>query len=239
MSKSEYVHLINDYLCRHPKFYHTGLSTCVEAGIKSMLRSLQPFERPDMYAKTDGKVYALEHFSFDASHESRKGMEGIREEKLLECRISTSVTTENGTFDKGNYIITLKDLQKNFEKHFYDHYLKIDSYKEHLVSAGILHDTDELIVGFFAENLYPPYYCNGNRYKGELLYSLTKQFVELLQCSPKVQFMLFGGYVGGELKLVYVDREHLPAENQRIDLENENISLSHLNQNEITWCCTL
>lgn len=202
-----------------------------------MLRNLKPFERPDMYAKIGNKVYALEHFSFDASSENRKGMEGIREESFLERRLISAATPEEGVYDRGIYSITLENLRKNFEKHFYAHYHKIGSYKDHLHRAGILSEADELIVGFFAENLYPPYYNKGNRYEGELYYSSTKQFADLLQSNPKVRFMLFGSCVGGKLKLAYVDREHLPPENQRIDLESRDISLSSLNRNEITWSC--
>ena len=239
MRKSEYVHLVNDYLIPQHKYYHSRLSPSAEAEIRIMLRSLKPFERPDMYAKIGNKVYAVEHFSFDASSENRKGMEGIREENLLERRLSTAVTAEEGVYDKGNYSVTIANLQKNFEKHFYDHYDKIGSYKDHLYKAGILYEADELIVGFFAENLYPPYYNKGNRYEGELYYSLTKQFADLLLRSPNVQFMLFGSYVDGQLKLAYVDQEHLPPENLRIDIESPELSLSSINQNEITWNCTL
>lgn len=239
MSNSEYRHLVNDYLCPQICFLHFGLDSDTAAKIAKMLHYLQPFERPDMFAKINNRVYLLEHFSFDASPEGKKGMDGIREERQLARRIAEECSIGKEGFDRGNYRISLKDYQKNFEKHFFEHYEKLDSYKDHLISAGVLCDTDELSVGFFAENTYPPYYCYKGKEYNELFYFQTKQIAELLKRMDKLHFMFFGGYVEGRLQLTYVDREHLIADGLQVDLLSSDISLSRLNQNEITWYSTI
>lgn len=236
---NEYVHLMQDYLSPQITFRHFGLNAASLEQIAIMLEGLHPFECPDMYAKNGNQVVALEHFVFDASSGSRKGLTGIREEKALDERAETSDTGGEWFFDKGTYEISLSNYQTNFEKCFYNHYGKIEDYKHHLSEQGILTERDVFVVGFWAEILFSPYYQEGNKLKGELFYFLTKQFVELIRKNKKISFMLFGGYMEGRLQLVYIDEKHLPPESAIIDLSNSNISLSTLSQNEVTVYCTM
>jgi hypothetical protein len=197
-----------------------------------MLHALHPFEYPDMYAIVDDKAYMLEHFEFDASRCSRKGMRGKQEEARLEQRIKNNKTSREFCIDKADYEVSLKDWQQNFEKCFCSHYCKIPKYKENLRSKTEVGDR-EIMAGFFVETQYPPYVMIGKRVEA-LCYIQTKQFAEVLENSPDVDFMLFGCWCDGKRQLFYVDRESIKGVSNLVDLNDEGVVMSHLNKNEVT-----
>ena len=53
-----------------------------EDDLSQVLHQLKSFDRPDMYAILKDKIVIIEHFEFDVSVCSRKGMKGIKEERL-------------------------------------------------------------------------------------------------------------------------------------------------------------
>ena len=55
-----------------------------QSACKQLLPYLQGFEAPDMIAISGKELLILEHFSFDGSKETRKGMIGHRQEKNAE-----------------------------------------------------------------------------------------------------------------------------------------------------------
>jgi hypothetical protein len=235
-SGKEYFHLINDYLGFNTEILQLaseGRPTISGEELQRMLYALHPFERPDMYAIVDDKVYILEHFAFDASEEDRNGMRGIKEENKLIQRANSITPDGEIHFDRGDYSNSLTAFQQNFEKHFTAHYKKIDEYRENLMSHNLLSDKNELVVGFWAENQYPPLYQIDGRFRGELYYFYTKQFSKLLLKSRNIDYMLFGCNYDGP-KLFYVDRSTLLPDSDQIDLSSHEVSLSPLEKNEVT-----
>ena len=80
----EYAHLINNYLCINPLVIpYTAYYSITFDELGDVLHNLNSFESPDMYSVLEDKVIILEHFEFDSSKHSRKGMKGKQEESLL------------------------------------------------------------------------------------------------------------------------------------------------------------
>lgn len=235
----EYEHLINDYLVKNPTICNRGYYTVSEIEIGKFLHALKPFEAPDMYAKIERKVYILEHFAFDASPEKKKGMQGMAEETQLEERAKTDHCDSEWHLEKVKYRISKEDYQCNFERHFEHHYRKIDDYKRNLAEKGVIQTDDCVIVGFFIENVYPPYYCNGLRFAGELFYFNTVQFCKYFQQHPNVGFILFGCYCNGRRQLFYIDKANQISQDRQIDLKKPEIQISHINSNEVTMYCSI
>lgn len=233
-SMREYMHLINDYLIPNPTIKNNGYYVLSEDKLIEILRSLNGFDGPDMYAVLGKDVYAIEHFEFDASQENRKGMQGIKEEALLKSKVEKTNTHDEWCFDKGSYSVSLSAYQKNFEKHFCLHYARIEQYKSNLRREGILKDNSNISIGFWIENKYPPYYERNCKYCGELFYFHTKQFCDLVKKASGLDFILFGCFYNGKPQIFYIDRYSLLSDDLQIDLLDNCISLSRLNNNELT-----
>lgn len=88
-----------------------GFHALTYKDFNEMFHKLVPFERPDMYAELDDKVVILEHFEFDASRQTMKGMRGKREEALLEDRIKGSACDGTIYVDSPSYSISLLRLR--------------------------------------------------------------------------------------------------------------------------------
>lgn len=228
--RREYDRLVNDYLVPKHILCQNGFCVLSEPECNKMLHALVPFEYPDMYAIVDDKAIIVEHFEFDASRCTRKGMKGKREEAWLEERIENTTIDGEIHFDKADYEITLKDWQKNFENCFYSHYNKIEKYKENLRIKTSVGDR-KILVGFFVENQYPPLVRIDGR-TAYLLYIQTKQFAKVLRNSPNVDFVIYG-CCDGQRELFFVDRESISKASNLVDLESDQVVLSHLNKNEI------
>ena len=83
-----------------------GYYAMSEDDLSQALHQLKSFDRPDMYAILKDKIIIIEHFEFDASVCSRKGMKGIKEERLLDHHISSAPI--------GNEFHVGKAIQCNF-----------------------------------------------------------------------------------------------------------------------------
>lgn len=223
--------MINDYLCVNSQVRNRGFHALTSEECSEMFHRLESFERPDMYAELDDKIVILEHFEFDASKSTRKGMHGKREEALLEDRIRAAPYDGTMYVDSLNYSISLKNWQANFEYGFISHYKKIPAYKDHIVS--ILGQTGKpFVVGFFTENQFAPYVEIDGRIL-ELPYVYTKQFADLFSRHTNLDFVLLGGYANGVPQLTYVDHEGWKSLPEAVDLDSEGVSLSSLNKNEV------
>ena len=111
---TEHERLFNIYLRYSGIYYRENPQMIIPSTeLWEVVSSLKPFEAPDMYAKIGNKVYILEHFSFDASKETSKGMAGQREEQKLEARISGIMSSMNGKWIRLNILklcMTLKQI---------------------------------------------------------------------------------------------------------------------------------
>lgn len=231
---TEYEKLMN-YLCNNPTIYlHKGyeMSVFTRKGLFEMLHELKPSEAPDMYAKYNGKIYIIEHFVFDASKENRNGMAGQRRENEANQIVNSAQADNEWHIEQLSYKVTPLDYYLNFNKHFDSHYSKISTYKDNLIQRGIATKNDVFIVGFWAECLYPPYYCESGKPISELFYFQTKQFREKLLNADDLDFILFSSYAEGEIRLFYSDKITIYG-NECVDLESDAINFPSINDNEV------
>ena len=237
---NEYTHLINDYLCVNPVtlLYTNYLSITFEE-LDEAIHNLHSFERPDMYSVLKNKIIILEHFEFDASRHTRKGMKGKQEESLLESRIASA--PPDGIFhcDQGNYSISLADWESNFERIFDSHYSKIPEYKRSVRQQLTKRQKEPIVVGFFIENQYTPIVSCSDRKHEELYYFETVQFARKIADSPDLDFILFGSWYQQNPQIFYIDcKDRVNLQKSNVDLSDPSIRLSPLN-NELTFYTNL
>lgn len=233
--KQECNHLINDYLCHNNKIFNNGFHVVSKEELKDTLHNLISFERPDMYAVLDDKIIIIEHFEFDASKAKSNGaLKGKEEERLLCNRMNEHITNSNEHYiDKGTYEISFEYWKTNFERIFKDHYNKISEYKNNVLQTVNDGKEDQIIVGFFIENQYPPY-VHYNHDFFALCYWQTKQFYDVMNSSTDLDFVLFAGYFEGERRVFYFDKLGIEKMNHLFDLNDKDLILSPVNKNEIT-----
>ena len=228
---NELIHIYNEYLCAAKGIANNGFHVITERSFYDALHGLVPYERPDMYAVLEDKIIIFEHFAFDSSRSIRRSMTGMQEEAHLERRISSSISDDQIHIDKADYEISFSYWQENFERCFQNHYDKIGEYKEKVVTY--LGDTGKkIITGFFIENKYAPY-VHVSKKMFALPYVCTTQFCSKFINSPNIDFVVYG-YYDGWPKLIYIDRDGLHKQSRLYDLTSKDITLSHLNSNEVT-----
>ena len=229
----EQLHLINDYLCLNPSLIqYGGFGNIAFSDLERALHMMRSFDRPDMYAILENRIVILEHFQFDASRETRKGMRGKQEENRLQILMNAVPPDGEFHIEKSEYSLSLEDWVDNFETHFQKHYDKIDAYIERVKMEADISDNREVSVGFFIEDQYSPIV----EYAGkifEVKYTDTVQFLDFFSSHQKVDFILFGTHYKGTPQLFYIDHHFAIPREAAIDLRTDKISLSKLNQNAV------
>lgn len=232
MKTTEYERLRFYFVRAQRRVHNLGFHAISGEDCDKMFQRLIPFERPDMYAELDDKIIILEHFEFDASRNTRKGMKGRAEEARLEQRLNEVPMDCSMHIDAVRYEMSIHDWQANFERTFQKHYDRIDAYKEH-VTDRTGNCNKPILVGFLIEQDFSPFIDISHK-PDELPYFKTTQFAEVIQNSPKLDFVLFCGYLGGVARITYRDREALNKDrNKLVDLRDERVSWSHLNGNDV------
>ena len=230
MSK-ELEHLASYY--GRAKIYHKGLSCLSAEEVIRVLSDLNAFESPDFYSIVSGKLVLLEHFEFDASKRTRKGMEGKKEEKALSNRIKNDHRINQWIADQASYSISFNDWQSNFENVFDTHYNKIFTYVNNAQEKTVC-TYKNIVIGFIIENMLSPEIEYNGKFDGELEYVKTKQFWDFFSTKKLVDFVLFMGFLNGEPYITYVDHQSNVVQSELYDLTDKNLSLSKINYNDIS-----
>ena len=112
MSVNEYNRLW--LYCSHTNYMvgNAGFHAISAEDCNQMFQRLVQFERPDLYAVLDDKIVILEHFEFDASRNTRKGMKGRAEEAHLEKRLQKVPMDGTMHIDTARYEVSLQDWQE-------------------------------------------------------------------------------------------------------------------------------
>lgn len=229
---NEYI-TFNKYLHNVEHILHSPFKCIPEDEFRYAIHNIQCSEAPDLYAVTDNSIILFEHFEFDASHSNRKGMTGKKEEANLQRKIKENNCIGEWKIDKSNYAISFKDWQNNFESTFERHKKRIDTYVKNI--KNLLNDTKKkIVVGFIVENQFSPLLNYDNEFIGEIPYFRTKQFSEFLSQSYEVDFVIFLGYLGGEPIMAFFDQQTVNDVRHSYDLTDNKLSISHLNNNELT-----
>lgn len=230
---NECTHLIKDYLCINPHIISNGFYAVPFAELNTALHNMNAHDRPDMYSVVDDKIFIIEHFEFDASRCTSKGMCGKKEEALLERRIEAAVPDNSYHFEQAKYELSLESWQQNFERTFRRHYERIPAYIAAVQGLKQEYEDKKIIVGFFIENQFAPIIYAGKGVQ-ELFYFETRQFAEMIKASDALDFVLFGCNFEGRPQIFYFDRPGLEKLKGHIDLKDEAIQLLQLQQNEVT-----
>lgn len=183
------------------------------------------YDAPDMYNKIENDVLIVEHFEFDASIRSKKGSQY----RQNESRVNSKFNHLLNSLKKGNinhscsikHECSAEKYINNLKHNFNQHYAKIDSYINNLKTKGIIKETTKTKICFFIEDVT----CLGSYVleKGQpksivLLY--IKQFLDLLDNSPKVDYIFYGGFNGNTDWLWFMSRENIiEFRNKEIDLD--------------------
>lgn len=216
----EKKHLVNDYLRpNHMLKYFGGFSALSMPELQKALHSVIGCDKrgkPDMYALVDQKLIALEHFEFDASAMTRKGMKGKKQEALLQQTIDSALP-EEFTTDVLRYDLSFENWVKNFEKCFSEHYGKIGTYWDALEKKLGSELPQSRVMGFFVENQYSPFVYIDDGIS-ELPYICTRQFLDYFRDKKDVDFILFGTYCAGVPQLFYLDHQYSMPYQEAVDL---------------------
>ena len=225
----EYQRLINDYLVGNSNILCCGGFHALSSGeLSQYLHKLEPFEAPDMFAVEDDTLVMIEHFEFDASRKTQKGMQGKKEESLLLGKICQRPLDSKFCVDKIDYSTSVDNWTHNFEYCFENHYKKIPSYNKNLKDKI---GSRKVVIGFLAEHLYSPLLkIDGDI--AEVPYLFTKQFLDFFLTKAEVDFVLFGTYYSGKKQLFYMDHGCTCSKELFIDLKSDTVALSHLSYNE-------
>ena len=164
------------YIYENPYIGNNGFHALSAKELSFALKNMNQFERPDLFAVTDNRIIILEHFEFDASKRSRKGLIGKREEHQLEKRRISAKTNSILSLDKATYSISLYSWANNFTHYFDRHYSKIPDYIDAVRSQVNDAIHRNIIVGFFIENQFPPYVLIDGKLS-MLNFINTKQFL--------------------------------------------------------------
>lgn len=208
---------------QHGEFRIKYSSTCNfrQSMLFQLWNKLEEYERPDIIAFDEKQLLIIEHFGFDGTHEARKGgMVGQRTENELKqayqrlCKSQTSMNFQVKDIDKKE---TPEDYIRNLSKHYDAHYKRIPQYINKVIEEKQL-QSPQISVGFFIENDFPPIYSVAS---GEIkmvhLFD-TKQFLDLFENSPLLDFVLFG-HISGTPELYYIDKSAISySRENEIDL---------------------
>lgn len=188
---------------------------CSEEWLKSFQKNLKPYECPDMISLIEDEVAIFEHFQFDGTKKTSKGMKGIQEESKVRAEIDDFYSKgEEGTFTTGTKKIESKeDYWRNFTYVFESHYTKIDNYKHNLYSIN--NNSKRIITGFCIENRYPPYtkyikQKNKKFFFTEVCLIELSEFLDIFEESDNLDFVILCGVYDSKGRVIFVNKKMVP-----------------------------
>lgn len=190
---------------------------CIYNGDKELLEKIalntqktEPFEQPDIIIPLGDKVFAIEHFEFDASSFNKKGSMDKRKlaernrefDKLIADSDFSEVplvatTSVDCTYSSDCYI-------KNFKTVFENHIAKITEYKKHIIDANKAKQMDDIIMCFFIVDTTPlGCYCLEDSLKIFVPFQV-KECLELITQAKEIDCLLFGFFDGNNNSLLFI-----------------------------------
>ncbi len=233
---NEYQKLLKYCGNRKLRIWHNGGDTKV---ILRVLSHMHSNEAPDFYHVQDNKVYIIEHFEFDATQTTNRGMKGFARESEIKRNFS-NLPYENTGFktcvEKIDKSISKEWYLENITRVFKGHCDKIPQYKQNLIKEKKASENSDFVVGFFIENEFPPYYNVGDALSLQYALNLlnVKQFLDIFESHKDVYFVLFGGCFDRERQLYYINRDTIPLYRE-FEIDIKSVCFSCMNDNEKEW----
>jgi len=201
--------------------------------IVESLKHLQPFERPDMYAKIGNHVMIIEHFEFDSNRNvRRKGSEGKAELAVFE-RMADNL---QATFEVAKVSSELKSNHssmhyiENALRGFQDHCSNIPAYKQHLRGDNIIDNASTIETGFFIEdttilgNIYQKHPDSWEPSITPLFLPYCKPFLDAFERAKDVDLIFSGSYAISKYHLWFMDRASIERHREN-QIEVEDIEI--------------
>lgn len=176
-----------------------------------VVNNAKDFERPDIVSMYDNKVIGIEHFEFDSFNNTRKkGSEfKIKDDEIRRNFNNELVKLKNmdsiELHDKIENTVSLENYYRNFETIFKNHYDNINEYENHLKQEFNC-TNKEIHICFFAEDVSPigSYYESNKGRVEQLLPINSKKIIELLENSPKVEYLIIGSFQMTEYRMYII-----------------------------------
>jgi|GEM_PF-6974210 len=179
------------------------------------LGMLSESELPFYYSKTGRNVLVVDHVAFDAKNSFSRQTESLPGVFLKERRIlkkSDAVITgqykilppvSKGPYNAKSYLI-------NFLEAFRLQYERLDDYKRMMKEEGICRPACRIKTCFFIEDTTPlgSYILNADG-MSELVLLYVKQFLDLYENAPGLDYVFFGCFKGCSDSLWFMSREDI------------------------------
>ena len=194
-----------------------------------VIKNIGKYERPDILSIFDNKIVAIEHFEFDRFKNNKKGSDFKVQDFKIKKRFDEAMKEELKqkesviVHDKIEGESSAKNYFKNFIKVFQSHYQNIEDYLEHIQSDFDC-SNEEIHICFFAEDVSP---LGSNFTDAEcnihlLLPIYSDKVIELLNNSPKVEYLIVGTYAMSEYKMVIIENKKEVLERFKAEHNNFN-----------------
>lgn len=175
-------------------------------------------DTPDMLLRKGNTAIIIEHFEIDSSRANRKGSSCRKELSRIERAEKLVEYSEEGTFFhdeisvNSSYAFLLENVKKNFEHH----YSHIGMYRENLKKWGLIAETDVVKVMFLIDDVSPLGTIavpidDRNAKPCPVVLAQSKEFLELMQKSPDVDFVLACSGAGNQDFLWFIDNNQLDS----------------------------
>jgi len=196
MSRDE----VRDTLCGYGIYDGNRITAFTESEeINHLVRFLSksviiPFESPDSYTKIDNDLLIIEHFAIDGYDEHPSGGSKLRQsEAIISKEFSSLPCTSDGVHLSRQLGVSnsYNGFIENCKRRFDQHYLQIDSYKEHLKELGIANDQTRFTVCFLMDEVSP---LGTLTHDGEnicpVCLAQAREFLHFFSEKPKVDWVI-------------------------------------------------
>ena len=202
--KNELEMIRKNYLSKNLRYGYYSLR--VAKKFLNILPKCESFERPDFYYLENDICYVFEHFQFDASKTlSKKGSsfklaesktQRIIDNKTKE-KLQTKPSDPNNITNYGVFSTAIKCNQNqifwksNFLTNFFNHYNKINLYRENLINAKVINANTKIKNVFIVEDTTE--FGAYNSFDSEnVTYPFNFNFgIKALEKAKKVDYFIF------------------------------------------------
>jgi len=196
MSRNE----VRETLHRYGLYDGNGITTFTESEEIACLvkffssSTIIPFELPDSYVKIYNDLLIIEHFAIDGYDEYPGGGSKLRQgEVVISKEFSARPCTSDGVHLSRQLGVcnSYNGFMENCKRRFDQHYLQIDSYKEHLKERGIANEQTRFTVCFLMDEVSP---LGTLTHDGEnirpVCLAQAREFLDFFSERPKVDWVI-------------------------------------------------
>lgn len=157
---------------------------------------------PDSYWKiSENEILIMEHFCFDSTS-VKKGSESLAEIARIE--------RENNRHDVIKCSINITNYWENLKENFTRHCLKVENYKNNLISQGIATSDTLFKIAFFIEDVTPLGNIDINS-RTRVHSIFCDKFIDLFENCSNVDYIFEFSEVGSNKNVLFVTKNDVYA----------------------------